>query len=68
LIRVLLLPDRKHIVIDRDRVVVRELLVYLSEEDLDSLAIVVNGKLVESVDYIVKTGDEVVVIKQATGG
>jgi len=68
LIRVLLLPDRKHIVIDRDRVAIRELLGYLGEEDLESLAIVVNGKLVESVDYIVKSDDEVVVIKQATGG
>jgi len=68
LIEVLLLPDRKRVVVPWDRARVQDLLKLLDGDDLDSLAVVVNGKLVETVDYEIKSGDDVIIIKQATGG
>lgn len=68
MIKITLLPDKKIITIDRDNVSLKELLKILDINDLESIAIIVNNKLIDNNNYVIKSSDKVLVIKQATGG
>ncbi|RLG80223.1 MAG: hypothetical protein DRO13_04235 [Thermoprotei archaeon] len=67
LIEILVLPDRVKHKINTDKIKVKELVERI-KGDLESLAILVNGKLVEDPDSTIEKRDKVVVIRQATGG
>lgn len=67
MIEILVLPDRVKHKINTDKIKVKELVERI-KGDLESLAILVNGKLVEDPDSTIEKRDKVVVIRQATGG
>ncbi len=68
MITVKLLPDRKEIRIDKDELRVKELIQVLEVDDIDSLAVIVDGKLIDNEEYIIKPNNKVIVIRQGTGG
>ncbi|MCD6301284.1 MAG: thiamine biosynthesis protein ThiS [Staphylothermus sp.] len=68
MITIKLLPDRKTIKIDRNELKVKELIEMLDVDDIESLAIIVDGKLIEDEEYIIKPNNKVVVIRQGVGG
>ncbi len=67
MIRVLVLPDRKEYVFRESRLRLREILEKLGIDDPDSVAVVINGHLVDDLDYVVESG-EVKIIIQGIGG
>ena len=67
MIRVLVLPDRKELVFRDSRLRLREILEKLGIDDPDSVAVVINGHLVDDLDYVVESG-EVKIIIQGIGG
>ncbi len=68
LIEIMLLPDKKKYRFKEDEVPISEILEALDIDDIESVAIVVNGRLISDLDYVVKEKDKIVLIKQATGG
>ena len=68
MIIVKLLPDRKEIKIDKSELKVKDLIKILGVDDIDSLAIIVDGKLIDEEEYIIKPNNKVIVIKQGIGG
>ncbi len=68
MITIKLLPDRKEIRIDKDELRVKELIQILEVDDMDSLAVIVDGKLIDNEEYIIKPNNKVIVIKQGIGG
>lgn len=68
MITIKLLPDRKEIRIDKDELRVKELIQILEVDDMDSLAVIVDGKLIDNEEYIIKPNNKVIVIRQGTGG
>ncbi|MET1160453.1 MAG: MoaD/ThiS family protein [Thermoprotei archaeon] len=69
MITVVILPDRIKRIINKPQATIREILeTVIGDTNPDSYAITVNDKLVDSEDYVVKSGDKVIVIRQATGG
>ncbi len=68
MITIKLLPDRKEIRIDKDELRIKELIQILEVDDMDSLAVIVDGKLIDDDEYIIKPNNKVIVIRQGTGG
>ncbi|MCD6196595.1 MAG: thiamine biosynthesis protein ThiS [Staphylothermus sp.] len=68
MITVKLLPDRKEIKINKNELRVKELIRTLEVDDMDSLAVIVNGKLIDDEEYIIKPNNKVIVIRQGIGG
>ncbi len=68
MITIKLLPDRKEIRIDKDELKIKELIQILEVDDMDSLAVIVDGKLIDDEEYIIKPHNKVIVIRQGTGG
>lgn len=68
MIEILLLPDRKKISIEQEELKLSQILESLDISELESVAILINNRLVSDKNTIVKKGDRVVLIKQATGG
>ncbi len=67
-IKILLLPDRKTIILDNKDMTVKELLEKLEIEDMDSIALIVNNKLIEDQHYVVRGNDKIIIIQQSIGG
>ncbi|NPA99347.1 MAG: thiamine biosynthesis protein ThiS [Crenarchaeota archaeon] len=67
MIRVLVLPDRKEFVFRESRLKLKEILERLGIDDPDSVAVVINGHLVDDPEYVVESG-EVKIIVQGIGG
>jgi len=68
MITVKLLPDRKEIKMNKNELRVKELIRILEVDDMDSLAVIVNGKLIDDEEYIIKPNNKVIVIRQGIGG
>jgi len=68
LIDILILPERRKMRIEREEMRLNEILKLLDIDEFNSVAVLVNNKLVNDENYLVKKGDKVVLIKQATGG
>ncbi len=68
MITVILLPDRKEMKINKNELRVKELIKILDVDDMDSLAVIVNGKLIDDEEYIIKPNNKVIVIRQGIGG
>ena len=68
MIEVILLPERRKIKIDRESISIAEILEMLELDDLEGVAILVNDRLVDDQKRVIKSGDRVVLIRQATGG
>ncbi|WFO74845.1 MoaD/ThiS family protein [Desulfurococcaceae archaeon MEX13E-LK6-19] len=67
MIKVLLIPDRKVIEFEEKELRVRDILERF-DFDEDDVAVLVNNHLIEDLDYIVKEGDDVKLVRVATGG
>ncbi len=68
MITIKLLPDRKEIKINKNELRVKELIKILNVDDIDSLAVIVDGKLIDDEEYIIKPNNKVIVIRQGIGG
>lgn len=68
MITIKLLPDRKEMKINKNELRVKELIKILDVDDIDSLAVIVNGKLIDDEEYIIKPNNKVIVIRQGIGG
>ncbi len=68
MIKITILPDKKVITINKEKVSLKELMEVLGEQDLESIAIIVNDKLIDNEDNTITSEDKVLVIRQATGG
>ncbi|MEM0380129.1 MAG: MoaD/ThiS family protein [Desulfurococcaceae archaeon] len=68
MIDILILPERRKMRIEREEMRLNEILELLDIDEFNSVAVLVNNKLVNEENYLVKKGDKVVLIKQATGG
>uniref|UniRef100_A0A7C4D7Y6 MoaD/ThiS family protein n=1 Tax=Staphylothermus marinus TaxID=2280 RepID=A0A7C4D7Y6_STAMA len=68
MIDILILPERRKMRIEREEMRLNEILKLLDIDEFNSVAVLVNNKLVNDENYLVKKGDKVVLIKQATGG
>ena len=68
MITIKLLPDRKEIKINKNELRVKELIKILDVDDIDSLAVIVDGKLIDDEEYIIKPNNKVIVIRQGIGG
>ncbi|NPA98220.1 MAG: thiamine biosynthesis protein ThiS [Crenarchaeota archaeon] len=67
MIRVLVLPDRKELVFKESRLKLKEILERIGIDDPDSVAVVINGHLVDDPEYVVESG-EIKIIVQGIGG
>lgn len=67
MIKVLLIPDRKVFTIEIEKIKIGELLKKLGFS-IDEVATVVNNHIVEDIDYIISSSDDVKLIRVATGG
>ncbi len=68
MIKITILPDKKVITINKEEVLLKELIKILGEQDLESIAIIVNDKLIDNENHTITSEDKVLVIRQATGG
>lgn len=68
MVEVLILPERRRIKVEREELTITEVLELLDIDELDSVAILINNRLITDPNYVVKRNDRVVLIKQATGG
>ncbi|RLG87870.1 MAG: thiamine biosynthesis protein ThiS [Thermoprotei archaeon] len=68
MITIKLLPDRKEMKINKNELRVKELIKILDVDDMDSLAVIVDGKLIDDEEYIIKPNNKVIVIRQGIGG
>ncbi len=68
MITIKLLPDRKEIKINKNELRVKELIKILNVDDIDSLAVIVDGKLIDDEGYIIKPNNKVIVIRQGIRG
>ncbi len=64
---ILILPDNKWIK-TVNGAKIREVLEMIDIDDPDEVAVVVNGRLIEDLEYVLKEGDDVKIIKQGIGG
>lgn len=67
-IKVLVLPDGKFLEVDKEEITLKELLELLGVSDPEEVAVVVDGKLVDEPDTIIRSGVNVKVIFQGVGG
>jgi len=68
MITVLMLPDMVEKRIERDKLSIKEILDHLGLGDEDSIAVVVNGHLINDLDQVVEKNSKIVIIRQALGG
>jgi sulfur carrier protein ThiS len=66
-IYILLLPENKWLR-TRTGSKIRDILRILNIDDPDEVAVVVNGKLIEDLEYVLKEDDDVKIIRQGIGG
>jgi len=68
MITILMLPDMVVKKIEGDKLSIKEILDHLGLSDEDSIAIVVNGRLINDLDQVVEKNSRIVIIRQALGG
>lgn len=68
MIKAVVLPDKREFVFKEKRLRLRDVLERLGIDDLDSVAIIYNGHLIDDPDYIIESGGEVKIILQGIGG
>ncbi len=66
-LKVLLLPDRRTIYLDLEMTTISELLRRLGFDE-DDVFVVVNNHIIEDLNIIVRSGDDVKFVRASTGG
>ncbi|ABN69888.1 thiamineS protein [Staphylothermus marinus F1] len=71
MIKITVLPDRKTFIVDKKNIKAKDLLDLLDIDDPDSVALVINDRLIDldkEGENMIREGDKVLIIRQATGG
>ncbi|ADI31163.1 MoaD/ThiS family protein [Staphylothermus hellenicus] len=71
MIKVMILPDRKTLIVDKKSIKAKKLLDLLGIDDPDSVALVINDRVIDldrEGENMIKERDKVLMIRQAIGG